>query len=179
MYDVTIYDETGTALCSMSGLELRKNTIELAPHIDCRYEMISQPVLPSGLSPRIEPTWTREREDKARRADILQTLDRLAHEMLQKSLEEDVQVGERIDGRRYGEFVRSAVTRSDPPSPISRDVEAMKQVLSAPFEIMERVAKVHKDLFGSSTVRFLTRPFDSTPLIFIDRQRCKHSLRMI
>lgn len=179
VYDITVYDEAGSVLCFMGDFELRKNTMEIAPHIDRRYEMISQPVLPSAPSPRLEPIWMREREDKTKRTDVFQALDRLAYEMLQKSLEEGIQVGEKMDRKRYGEFARRTLARSDPPAPISHNIEAMKQTLSAPFEITERVAKVHKDAFGSSTVRLLIRPFDSVGLISIDRRRYKHSSRMM
>ena len=144
----------------MKEFELHKNTIDLAPHINRRYEMISQPVLPSVPSPRLELIWTREGEDKAKRTDLLRTLDRLAYEMLRKSLEGDIQVGGETDRKRYERFARSALARSDPPAPISRDVEAMKQVLSAPFEITERVSKVHKDVFGSSMVRLPIHLFE-------------------
>jgi len=136
----------------MNQFELRKNTAESAPRIDHRYEMISQPVLPGAPSPRLKPTWAREREDKAKRTNPLQTLDRLAYEMLQKSLEEDIQVGDKADRKRYEEFARSVLVRSDPPAPISHDVEAMKKEYFAPFEITKRVANVHKDVFSSSTV---------------------------
>ena len=168
MYDITVYDETGSALCTMNEFELRKNTMDSGPHVDRRYEMILQPVLPNALSPRLEPTWTREREDKTKRTNLLQILDRLAYEMLQKSLEEDVQVGEEIDRKRYGEFARNAVARSDPPAPISHDVEAMKQALSAPFEITERVANVHKDAFSTSKVGGFIHPFDDALLTSIE-----------
>ena len=161
MYDITVYDEAGSALCFMNEFELRKNTMELAHHVDLRYEMVLQPVLPSALSPKLEPIWTREREDKAKRIDLLRTLDRLAYEMLQQSLEEGVQVGEKTDRKRYEEFALGAVARPDPPAPISCDVEAMKQVLSAPFEITGRVSKVHKEVFGSSTVGFSIHLFGS------------------
>ena len=136
----------------MNQFELHKNTAESAPHVDRRYEMISQPVLPGAPSPRLKPTFAREQEEKAKRTDLLQTLDRLAYEILQKSLEEDIQVGEKIDRKRYEEFARNVVVRSDPPAPITHDVEAMKREFSAPFEITERVADVHKDVFSSSTV---------------------------
>ena len=88
--------------------------------------------------------------------------------MLQKSLEEDVQVGEEIDRKRYGEFARNAVAWSDPPAPISHDVEAMKQALSAPFEITERVANVHKDAFSTSKVGGFIHPFDDALLTSIE-----------
>ena len=178
VFDFTVYDETGSTLCFMNRFELRRNVVVSAPRVDRRYEMISQPVLPAVPSPRLKPTWAREREDKAKRTNLLQTLDRLAYEMLQKSLEEDIQVGEKIDRKRYEEFARSVVARSDPPAPIPHDVEAMKQEWPAPFEITERVANVHKDVFGSSTVRFLICQFGGTPLISIDRQLYKHSSRM-
>ena len=152
MLDITVYDEAGSALCFMNQFELRKNTAESGPRVDRRYEMISQPVLPGVPLPTLKPTWAREREDKANRTNLLQTLDRLAYEMLQKSLEEDIQVGEKTDRKRYEEFARSVVVRSDPPAPISHDVAAMKKECFAPFEITERVANVHKDVFSSSTV---------------------------
>ena len=150
-----------------------------APHVDRRYEMISQPVLPGVPSPRLRPTWAREREDKTKRTNLLQTLDRLAYEMLRKSLKEDIQIGEKLDRKRYEEFARGVVTRSDPPALISHDIEAMRQEWSAPFEITERVANVHKVVFSSSTVRLLTCPFSGAPLTSIDRRPCMHSLRTI
>ena len=153
MVDITVYDEAGYALCFMNQFELRKNAAVSAPRVDRRYEMILQPVLPGAPSPRLEPIWVREREGKAERTNLLRTLDRLAYEMLQKSLEGEVQVGEKIDRRRYEDFARNVVVWSDPPAPISHDVEAMKRGWSAPFEITERVASVHKDVFSSSTVR--------------------------
>ncbi|KAF9653249.1 hypothetical protein BDM02DRAFT_3182788 [Thelephora ganbajun] len=151
VYDITIYDEMGSALCSMNEFELRKNTVEPTPHVNCRYEMILQPILAGALSPRLDRTWAREREDKAKRNSFLRTLDRLAYEMLQKSLDEEIQVGEKIDRKRYEEFARRVVARSDPPAPISHDVEAMKKEWPAPFEIMGRLSKVHKGVFSSST----------------------------
>ena len=151
--DITVYDETGSALCFMNQFELHKNTAESAPRVDRRYEMISQPVLPVAPSPRLNPAFIREQVEKAERIDLLRTLDRLAYEMLQKSLEEDIQVGEKIDRKRYEEFARNAILRSDPPAPVSHDVvEAMKREFSSPFEITERVGDVHKDVFSSSTV---------------------------
>ena len=178
VYNITIYDDTGFALCFMNELELRKTVMDSGPHVENRYEMILQPVLPNITTPRLESTWTREREDKTNRTNLLQTLDRLAFEMLQKSLEEDVQVGEEIDRKRYEAFARSALARSDPPAPVSHDVGAMKQALSAPFEITERVAKVHKDTFSSSKVRILMHPFDDAFLTSIYRQPCNHSSPM-
>lgn len=139
----------------MNEFELRRNAAEAAPQVDRRYQMISQPVLLSAPSPKLVPIWTRDQEEKAKRAGLLRTLDRLAYEMLQKSLEEDIQVGEKIDRKRYEQFARSVVARPDPPAPISHDLGAMRQEWSAPFEITERVARVHKDVFDSSTVRFL------------------------
>ena len=163
----------------MSQFELRKNTAESAPGVNRRYEMISQPVLPGAPSPRLKPTWAREREDKAKMTRLLQTVDRLAYEMLQKSLEEDIQVGEAIDRKRYEDFARNVLVRPDPPAPITHDVEAMKQEFSAPFEITERVANVHKDVFSSSTVRFLVYPSGGVPLTPSTRQPCRPSSRMM
>jgi len=178
VFDFTVYDETGSPLCFMNRFELRKNAVGPAPRVDRRYEMISQPVLPGAPSPRLRPTWAREREDKTKRTNLLQTLDRLAYEMLQKSLEEDIHVGEKLDRKRYEEFARGVVKRQDPPTLISRDVEAMRQEWSAPFEITERVANVHKDVFSSSTVRLLICLLSCSPLKSIDRQPFKHSSRM-
>ena len=178
MYDITIYDEAGSALCFMNELELRQTAIDSGHHVENRYEMIL-PVLSNTTSPRLESTWTREREDKTNRTNLLQTLDRLAYEMLQKSLEEDVQVGEEIDKKRYEAFTRSALARSDPPAPVSHDVGAMKQALSTLVKIPERVANVHKDTFSSSQVRILIQPFDDAFLTLINRQPCNHSSPMM
>ena len=155
VFDFTVYDEIGSVLCFMNQFELRRNAVGSAPRVDRRYEMISQPVMPGALLPRLKPTWAREREDKAKRTNLLQTLDRLAYEMLQKSLEGDIQVGEKLDRKRYEGFARSVAERSVPPAPIPHDIKAMGLEWSAPFEITERVANVHKDVFNSSTVRLL------------------------
>ena len=77
VYDITIYDDTGFALCFMNELELRKTVMDSGPHVENRYKMILQPVLPN-ITPRLESTWTWEREDKMNRTNLLQTLDRLA-----------------------------------------------------------------------------------------------------
>ena len=97
--------------------------------------------------------------------------------MLERSLGEGIQVGEKADWKRYEEFARSVVARSDPPAPIPDDVEAMKREWFVPFEITERVSKAHKDVFSSSTVRFPERLFDGTLLMLFDRQLCKRYLR--
>ena len=178
VYNITIYDETGFALCFMNELELRKTVMDSGPHVENRYEMILQPVL-LNITPKLKLTWMREQEDKTNRTNLLQTLDRLAFKMLQKSLEEDVQVGEEIDRKRYEAFAHSTSARSDPPAPVSHDVGAMMQALSAPFEITERVAKVHKDTFSSSKVRILIHPFDDAFLTSIYRQPCNHSSPMM
>ena len=113
------------------------------------------------------------------RTNLLQTLDRLAYKVLQKSLEEDVQVCEEIDKKRYDAFTRSALARSDPPAPVSHDVGAMKQALSTLSKITERVAKVHKDTFSSSQVRILIQPFGDAFLTLINRQPCNHPSPMM
>ena len=179
MYDIIVYDKTGSTLCFMNELELHKTVMDSRPHVENCYKMILQPVLPNITTPRLESAWTREREDKMNRTNLLQTLDRLAYKMLQKSLEEDVQVGEEIDRKRYEAFARSALARSDLLAPTSHDVGAMKQTLSAPFEITERVAEVHKDTFSSSKVRVLIHPFDDAFLTSIYRQPCNHSSLMM
>ena len=66
VYDITIYDETGSALCFMNEFELRKNAAESVPHIDRRYEMVLQPVLPNAPSPRLMQTWAQKPEIKAK-----------------------------------------------------------------------------------------------------------------
>ena len=59
----------------MNKHELHKTVMDSGPHVENRYEMILQPVLPNITTPRLKSTWTWKREDKTNRTNLLQTLE--------------------------------------------------------------------------------------------------------
>ncbi|KAJ7659066.1 hypothetical protein DFH06DRAFT_990014, partial [Mycena polygramma] len=93
LYDIVITDSTGLALCELRNLVVRKITSGAPLTVDRRFDLIFQPVAVKGDIPTIPATFP-ERGDMAEIQLLFKTLDSMAVEMIAKSLENEVVVGE-------------------------------------------------------------------------------------
>ncbi|KAJ6518275.1 hypothetical protein C8R47DRAFT_1312711 [Mycena vitilis] len=146
-YDIVITDSTGLALCELRNLVVRKITSGAPLTVDRRFDLIFQPVAVKSDIPII-PTTFPERGDMAEIQLLFKTLDSMAVEMIAKSLENDVVVGEEESRSRYLAFARGALERPREELHLSAEtLETLRDHWPHHFEITRRIATVHESVF--------------------------------
>ena len=156
VYNFTIYDETGSVLVTVTGFELKRNSISSLPEIERRYEVVLQPIVTPVVLPRCPTHWSRPDKESA---DLIKTIaDHEAQLLLRQSLDRGVTVGDDIDRQRYHQFAKDATTRYLPPLPSPSIVEEVKRKWPIYSQIVDRLSRVHREVFKTSTVsRYLSR----------------------
>lgn len=78
--------------------------------------------------------------------------DHEAQGLLRQSLDRGVTVGDDLNRRRYYQFATEAIKRQLPPLPSLPVVEDIKTKWPIHFQIADRVSRVHREVFETSTV---------------------------
>ena len=78
--------------------------------------------------------------------------DHEAQLLLRRSLDCGVTVGDDFSRKRYYRFAKDAITRHLPLLPSSSVVEEIKAKWPIHFQIADRLSRVHRDVFETSTV---------------------------
>ena len=134
----------------MTGFELRRNSISSLPSIERRYEVALQPLVTSTIFPRCTTRWSRPNKETK---DLIMTIaDHEAQHLVRQSLDRGVTVGDDLNRQRYYQFAKDAVTRKLPQLPSSSVVEDIKTKWPIHFQIADRLSRVHREVFESSTV---------------------------
>jgi hypothetical protein len=151
VYNFTVYDEAGSVLVAITGLELRRNTTSSLPDVQRRYEVVLQPIVTTTVLPQCKSYWTRP--DKETVNTILTVADHEAQLLLSRSLDRGVTVGDDLNRKRYYQFAKSAAARRLPRLPPPSVVEDIKAKWPIHFQIIDRLSRVHRMVFETSTVR--------------------------
>ena len=156
VFNFTVYDENGSVLIAMTGFELKRNSTSFLPDIERRYEVVLQPIVTPVVLPRCATHWSRPDKEIA---DLIATIaDRETQLLLRQTLDRGVTVGDDIDRQRYHQFAKNATTRYLPPLPSPSIVEDIKRKWPIRFQIVDRLSRVHREVFKTSTVsRYLSR----------------------
>jgi len=134
----------------MTGFELKRNSTSSLPGIERRYEVALQPVVTLTVLPRCPDHWSRLNKGTT---DSIKTIaDHEAQLLLRQSLDRGVTVGDDPNRKRYYQFAKEAVTRPLPPLPSSSVVEDIKGKPPIHLQIVERLNRVHHEVFETSTV---------------------------
>jgi len=134
----------------MTGFELKRNSTSSLPGIERRYEVASQPIVTLTVIPRCPARWSRLNKEMT---DLIKTIaDHEAQILLRQSLDRGVTVGGDPNRQRYFEFAKEAVTRHLPPLPPSPVVEDIKEKCPIHLQIVDRLSRVHHEVFENSTV---------------------------
>ena len=150
VYNFTVYDNAGSVLVAMTGFELKRYRTSLPPSIGHRYEVALQRVMVSLVSPRFPRCWPRPNKETASLVMIL--ADHEAQLLLRRSLNNHVTVGDDLSRQRYYQFAKDAATRHLPPLPPPSVVEDIKTKWPIHFQIIDRLSRVHHEIFKSSMV---------------------------
>lgn len=150
VYNFTIYDDTGLVLVAMTGFELKRNSTSSLPSIERRYEVVLQPVVTSTVFPRCATRWSKPNKEAS---DLILTIaDHEAQLLLRQSLDRGVTVGDDLDRQRYHQFAKDAITRHLPPLPSSSVIEDIKAKGPIHLQILDRLSRVHCEVFETPTV---------------------------
>ena len=153
VYNFTIYDDSGSVLVAMTGLELKRNSTSSQPAIEHRYEVTLQPIVTSTVLPRCTARWSRPNKETT---DLIMTIaDHEAQLLLRRSLDHGVTVGDDLNRQRYYQFAKDAATRHLPSLPSPSIVEDIKAKWPIHFQIADRLSRVHHEVFETSTVSLL------------------------
>jgi hypothetical protein len=144
VYDFTIYDDTGSVLVAMTGLELKRNLVSSLPGVERRYEIVLQPVVTSPVLPRTtqwsrldketvnsigpSPT-TRFNSSSASRLIVFRPLAVISADNVIINLQ-----------------------RSLPPLPSPSVADEIKMKWPIHFQIIERLSRIHHEVFETTTV---------------------------
>ena len=150
VYNFTVYDDAGSVLVAITGLELRRNSTSSLPDVGCRYEVVLQPIVTTTVLPQCKSYWTRP--DKETVNSILTVADHEAQLLLSRSLDRGVTVGDDLNRKRYYQFAKDAAARRLPPLPSPSVVEDIKTKWPIHFQIIDRLSRVHRKVFETSTV---------------------------
>ena len=150
VYNFTVYDEAGSVLVAITGLELRRNSTSSLPDVEHRYEVVLQPIVTTTVLPQCKSYWTRP--DKETVNSILTVADHEAQLLLSQSLDRGVTVGDDLNRKRYYQFAKAAAARRLPQLPPPSVVENIKAKWPIHFQIIDRLSRVHRKVFETSTV---------------------------
>lgn len=78
--------------------------------------------------------------------------DHEAQSLLRQSLDRGVIAGDDLDRQRYYQFAKEATTRQLQPLPSASVVEDVKAKWPIHFRIIDRLSRVHHEVFKTSTV---------------------------
>ena len=134
----------------MTGFELKRNSTSSLPGIERRYEVALQPIVTLAVLPRCPVRWSRPNKETI---DLIMTIaDHEAQLLLRQSLDRGVTVGDDPNRKRYYQFAKEAITRRLPPLPSSSVVEDIKGKPPIHLQIVDRLNRVHHEVFETSTV---------------------------
>lgn len=134
----------------MTGFELKRNSTSSLPGVERRYEVALQPIVTLTVLPRCPTRWSRPNKETT---DLIKTIaDHEAQSLLRQSLDRGVTVGNDPNRKRYHQFAKEAVTRRLPPLPNSSVVEDIKGNPPIHLQIVDRLNRVHHEVFETSTV---------------------------
>ncbi|KAJ7776526.1 hypothetical protein DFH07DRAFT_798454 [Mycena maculata] len=144
-YDVVVRDASGAAICEFTDLVVQRLSVPRAA-IRRRFDRVFQPVAVPVASASSAAYSQRERQSDEEA--LFSILDALAVEMIAKSLQTDVTVGEDVSRQRYFEFAQRAVKKGRVKTFF--DDGEMFSKYPAHFEVTSRIAEVHETVFNSS-----------------------------
>ena len=134
----------------MTGFELKRNSTSSLPGIERRYEVGLQPIVTLTVLPRCPDRWSRSNKETT---DLIKTIaDHEAQLLLHQSLDRGVTVGDDPNRQRYYQFAKEAITRRLRPLPSSSVVEDIKEKQPIHLQIVDRLSRVHHEVFETSTV---------------------------
>lgn len=134
----------------MTGFELRRNSTSSLPDVERRYEVALQPIVTPVVLPRCPAHWSRPNKETT---NLIGTIaDHEAQLLLRRSLDRGVTVGNDLNRQRYHQFAKEAITRCLPPLPSSSVVEDIKRKWPIHLQIVDRLNRVHHEVFETSTV---------------------------
>ena len=134
----------------MTGFELKRNSTSSIPAVERRYEVALQPIVTLTALPRCPARWSRLNKETT---DLIKIIaDHEAQVLLRQSLDRGVTVGDDPHRQRYYRFAKEAVTRHLPPLPPSPVVEDIKEKYPIHLQIVDRLSRVHHEVFETSTV---------------------------
>ncbi|KAJ7676078.1 hypothetical protein DFH06DRAFT_977335, partial [Mycena polygramma] len=93
VYDMTVTDSLGVALCELRSFALKKFTSVEPLSVKRRFDLVLQPVIAPVDLPHFDSSFP-DREDKAQAITLNKILDSMAVDMIRKSLGQDVVVGD-------------------------------------------------------------------------------------
>jgi len=150
VYNFTVYNDAGSVLVAMTGFELKRNSTISLPGIERRYEVALQPIVTLTVLPRCPARWSRLHKETI---DLIKTIaDHEAQLLLRQSLDRGVTIGDDPNRKRYYQFAEEAITRRLPPLPSSSVVEDIKGRPPIHLQIVDRLNRVHHEVFETSTV---------------------------
>ncbi|KAF8508000.1 hypothetical protein JB92DRAFT_3121331 [Gautieria morchelliformis] len=147
--DIFIVDNGGARLCTIRGFEMTRHSKSISTPVKKRYQLEWQPVsIP--LHPAEEVHTIRELTRNTRA--LWTTLDALAIETIKKTLAESVVVGVERHRQRYWDYAQDVAKKlTDQDALAPNRITALRAAHPSYFDVTERVAKVHRDIFTSST----------------------------
>lgn len=134
----------------MTGFELKRNSVSSLPVVGSRYEVALQPIVTPTILPRCAARWSRPNKEAS--GLIMSIADHEAQLLLRRSLDCGVTVGDDLNRQRYYQFAKEAATRHLPPLPPSSVVEDVKMKSPIQLQIVDRLSRVHQEMFETSTV---------------------------
>ncbi|KAJ6492293.1 hypothetical protein C8R45DRAFT_1137473 [Mycena sanguinolenta] len=146
-YDIVVTDACGALICEFYDLQVRRPAVH-SRIIHRRLDLVFQPV--SLLTTTMNSTAsysTRERQSDE--ATLYTILDSLAVQMISRSLQKNIIVGDNISRQRYLNFAKSALRKitSEIPTTVASEMHIK---YPSHFEVTKRVADLHESIFQSS-----------------------------
>jgi hypothetical protein len=170
VYNFTVYDNAGSVLVTMTGFELKRNSTSLPPGIVHRYEVALQPLVVSTVPPRFPRCWSRP--DKETATLIMTVADHEAQLLLRQSLDDHVTVGDDLSRQRYYQFAKDAARRPLPPLPPPSVVKNIMTKWPIHFQIIDRLRRVHREIFANSMVSPFETGLHEVPLTHSTSGHC-------
>ncbi|KAJ6460695.1 hypothetical protein C8R47DRAFT_993943, partial [Mycena vitilis] len=142
VYDMTVTDSLGVALCELRSFALKKFTSVEPLSVKRRFDLVLQPVIAPVDLPRFGTSFP-DREDKSQAIALNKILDSMAVDMIRKSLSQDLVVGDSV--RCFVLLVSDLARHIDfsPVFPKAYDISKDPQVQGISLEAYDIVVSLH------------------------------------